>query len=140
SDVLVLQNGELPESLVDALTAFVLAGAARAYRQGHSNDAATMLIHTSQRVLVQSDLTRKVKARFEELRNEWRYQRGLGIRDRLYRQWQDEFSSLTDARYPERSASFEDIEDFITLFFDAQVFEINSATGSVLDYEREPGL
>lgn len=140
TDVASLEHGQLPSSLDRALEAFVLAGAGRAQR-GDASEPATMLIHTSQLIAVQTQMRSQVDTKFAELRDEWRYQRNHGIRERLTKRWDEEFRPLTAAIHPTRDASFEDIESHIGPFLEAvQVREVNSATGDVLDYEREPNL
>jgi hypothetical protein len=100
-----------------------------------------MLIHTSQLILVQAQLRQLVADRFSELRDEWRYHRSAGIREALKRRWEDEFRPVTRARHPSLDVRFEEIEQHIGPFVEAvQVREVNSATGQVLDYEREPSL
>ncbi|MDH4187673.1 MAG: Z1 domain-containing protein, partial [Nitrospira sp.] len=79
TDVASLEHGDLPQSLVGAIEAFVLAGAARAQR-GDGTAPATMLIHTSQLIAAQAQMRGQVDTRFAELRDEWRYQRQHGIR------------------------------------------------------------
>jgi hypothetical protein len=140
ADLVTLEHGQLPDSLDTALLSFVLAGAARAQR-GDVDAPATMLIHTSQLIVVQANLRRLVAERFSELRDEWRYQRDNGIRERLRAHWESDFRPVTRSRHLERDVGFEAIEPHIGPFFEAvQVREINSATGEVLDYEREPSL
>lgn len=140
ADIIALEHGQIPTSLVTALLDFVLAGAARAQR-GAPDAPATMLIHTSQLIVVQAQLRRLVTEQFSELRDEWRYQRGHGIRERLRERWETEFRPVTRSRHLERDVAFEAVEPHIGPFFEAvQVREINSATGEVLDYEREPSL
>jgi hypothetical protein len=76
-----------------------------------------------------------------ELRDEWRYQRSHGVRERLYKRWETEFRRITRSRHIDRDVGFEHIEDYIGPFLEAiLVREINSDTGEVLDYEREPSL
>lgn len=139
-DIFALEMGEIPSSLVTAVLDFVLAGSARAHR-GEADAPATMLIHTSQLIVVQAQLRRIVTERFSELRDEWRYQRSHGIRERLRERWESEFRPVTRSKHPERDVDFEAIEQHIGQFVEAvQVREINSFTGEVLDYEREPSL
>jgi hypothetical protein len=139
-DLASLVNGQLPPSLEQALVDFMLSGAARAQR-GRNDAPATMLIHTSQRILVQSHLRSLVSTRFSDLRDEWRYQRGHGLRDRLSARWESDFRRVTRAAHLDKDVSFGEIEPFVGPFIEAvQVREINSATGEVLDYDREPGL
>jgi hypothetical protein len=140
ADIVSLEQGQAPASLATALLDFVLAGAARAQR-GEGDLPATMLIHTSQLIVVQANLRRLVTEQFSELRDEWRYQRTHGIRERLRDRWESEFRPVTRSRHLERDVAFEVIEQYIGPFLEAvQVREINSATGEVLDYEREPSL
>lgn len=140
ADIAALEVGQIPESLVLALMDFVLAGAARAQR-GDGEAPATMLIHTSQLILVQAHLRTIVTERFSELRDEWRYQRSHGVRDRLQGRWEQEFRPVTRNRHADRDVPFEGIEPHVGPFLEAvQVREVNSATGEVLDYEHEPSL
>jgi len=139
-DIAYLEHGTLPPSLISALEAFVLAGAARAQR-GDASAPATMLVHTSQLIATQAHIGAQLAARFAEIRDEWRYQRGHGIRDRLMALWTSEFRPVISEVHPEREVGFEGIEPHIGPFLEAvHVKEVNSATGDVLDYEREPNL
>src|SRR3569833_998233 len=139
-DISTLEQGQIPESLITALLDFILAGTAREQR-GNGNSPATMLIHTSQRILDQAQLRLQINDRFSELRDEWRYRRGHGIRTRLQQRWESEFRPVTRNIHPELDVDFEAIEEHVGPFLEAvQVKEINSATGDVLDYEREPSL
>lgn len=139
-DLRALQEGRIPSSLANALIDFVLAGAARAER-GQAAAPATMLIHTSLRIADQSVLWRQISTHFGELRDEWRYQREQGVRDRMRVRWDNEFKPVTRASFVDRDRSFEQIEEFIGPFMEATIVrEINSVTGEMLDYERDPGL
>ena len=139
-DIVSLEQGIIPDSLVSAILDFVLAGAARAQR-GKDEEPATMLIHRSARIEDQGLLRRLVAERFSELRDEWRYQRGHGIRVTLEERWEQGSRPTTRAHHLERDVAFEFIEPYIGPFFEAvQVREVNSGTGEVLNYEREPAL
>lgn len=137
-------NGVLPRSLETAMLDFVLAGAARAQRRDLLEQAdfpATMLLHGSHLVLRQIEMANLVGQRFSELRDEWRYQRNQGILERLRTRWENEFRPVINDGIPSRDATFSQIESFIGPFFEAvQIRVINSRTGEVLDYEREPYL
>lgn len=137
-------NGVLPRSLETAMLDFVLAGAARAHRRDQQEQAdfpATMLLHGSHLVLRQIEMANLVGQRFSELRDEWRYQRNQGILERLRSRWENEFRPVINDGFPSRDATFSQIEPFIGPFFEAvQIRVINSRTGEVLDYEREPYL
>ncbi len=140
ADIATLEHGQIPDSLVTAILDFILAGAARSQR-GDGDTPATMLIHTSQLIVVQGQLRRLVTDKFSQLRDEWRYQRTHGIRERLRERWESEFRPVTRSRHPDREVDFEAIEPRVGPFVEAvQVKEINSSTGEVLDYEREPSL
>lgn len=139
-DIIALEQGEFPVGLKAAIRDFVLAGAARAFR-GSAEAPATMLVHTSQLVAVQAQLRQIVGEHFSELRDNWRYHRKHGIRDELSRRWEMNFRPVTRNSHLERDAGFEAIEPFIGPFLEAvQIREVNSSTGEVLDYEREPAL
>lgn len=140
ADLNLLEHGIVAPSLNHALLDFVLAGAARAER-GDEAKPATMLIHTSQSTEEQGKLWRQVDSRFAELRDEWRYQRDQGIRDSLRARWEAAFIPVTRASFVTRERTFDRIEEHIGPFIEAvEVRQINSVTGEMLDYEREPGL
>ena len=140
TDLHLIESGSIAPSLDLALLDFVLAGAARAER-GDEKKPATMLIHTSQLTEEQDKLWHQVEARFAELRDEWRYQRDQGIRDLLRTRWDAAFIPVTRASFVARERSFDRIEQHIGPFIEAvQVRQINSVTGEMLDYEREPSL
>lgn len=139
-DRAAIDRGELPQSLELAMLDFVLAGAARAQR-GQGAEPATMLVHTSPLIIEHSQVKQEVDRRFSELRDEWRYQRKKGIKTALKDRWESKFRPVTRQTHPERDVPFELVEPHVGPFFEAvQVKEINSATGEVLDYEREPSL
>lgn len=140
SDLVELESGKMPRSLANAVLDFILGGAARAQR-GQGDAPATMLIHTSQRILVHAQLRNFIAKSFGDLRDEWRYQRTHGILRRLEARWDQEFRRVTRASYADRDVPFAAVEQHIGPFMEAvQVREINSATGELLDYEREPSL
>jgi hypothetical protein len=140
-DLAVIGAGEeIPEALDEALHAFVLAGAARAFR-GDGAKPATMLVHTHHTVAAQNRMCVLIDERFSELRDEWRYQRGHGIKDRLEGLWSSDFRPTTQPSHLDRDIDFPTIEPFIGPFFESvEVREINSKTGEVLDYDKEPNL
>lgn len=139
-DRAAIDSGQLPRSLELAMLDFVLAGAARAQR-GQGDKPATMLVHTSPLILDHARIFGAVNGRFAELRDEWRYQRKKGIDAMLHDRWETKFRPVTKQIHPELDVGFDQIEAHIGPFFEAvQVREINSSTGEVLDYEREPSL
>ena len=140
ADMQQLSQGQLPPSLAQAIETFVLSGAARSER-GDSSQPATMLIHVSRLTLEQDQLSILVRQDYDDLRDEWRYQREKGIKERLEDRWNSDFRPFIQARHIDRDRTFQQIEENIGPFLEAaEVRVINSDTGEVLDYEREPGL
>lgn len=138
-DVYLFQP-ELPPSLENAMLDFVLAGAARRQR-GDGREPATMLIHIHVRTAVQRRVTELIEVRLAELRDEWRYQREFGIRNRLEARWISEFRPLTRSLHGDLDVSFDAVEEHIGPFFEAiEVKQINSDTEDILDYQRDPEL
>jgi Z1 domain len=140
-DIAILGTGKaIPETLDKALHAFVLAGAARAFR-GDGSKPATMLVHTRHTVAAQSAMHGLIKQRFSDLRDEWRYQRAHGIKTRLEELWNLDFRPTTQTSHIDKDINFGALESHIGPFFEAvEVREINSKTGEVLDYDEEPHL
>ena len=136
-----VQDNELTPSVDQAICAFVLGGAARAKR-GKGDAPCTMLVHTSHRIADQGPAKILLEARFREFKDEWRYDRKKsGIRTRFQNLWDQDFLPTTKCILGHPHHSFEDLEPFIGPFMEAVVVrEINSDTGEVLDYEREPNL
>ncbi len=139
TDVGVFQP-ELPASLENAILDFVLAGAARRQR-GDGREPATMLVHIHLRVAVQRRVTELIEIRLAELRDEWRYQREFGIRNRLEARWISEFRPLTRSLHGSLDVPFDTVEEHIGPLFEAiQVKQINSEAEDILDYQRDPEL
>ena len=139
-DLSLLESGVLPSSLEIAILDFILAGAARGQR-GQESEPATMLVHTSRLNVQQTQLREAVNTRFAELKDEWRYQRNHGIRDRIRQQWETDFRKVTQNYDRDRDVAFEVLEPFVGPFIEAvQVREVNGPAGDVLDYDREPSL
>lgn len=139
-DIAALEQGQFPSTLGTALLDFILSSSARGQR-GQADEPATMLIHTSHLRINQAQLRQLVDEKFGELRDEWRYQRKHGIRNRLEERWETEFRPVIRASHLDKDVSFEKIEPFISPFIEVvQVRVLNMDTGDVLDYEREPSL
>ncbi|SDT30341.1 Z1 domain-containing protein [Pseudomonas cedrina] len=138
--VSLLQDNLLPASLNLSLFAFVLGGAARAKR-GKGDAPSTMLVHTSQRIADQAPTKKLIENRFREIKDLWRYDRNGGIREGLKVLWEEDFIPTSSGIPDAPVDTFMDIEPFIGPFMEAVVVrEINSDTGEVLDFEREPSL
>lgn len=131
---------QLPDSLIEAVDAFVLAGAARIQR-GDGEEAATMLIHTSYRTPIQASLTELVEQHVDRFRDEWRYARGRTIEPRLRDLWERDFRPVTRSEDVTLDVPFDDLIESIGQFFEQlQVRQINSGSLDELDYEREPDI
>lgn len=134
------QHDAIPPSLDTAIVDFVLAGAARAQR-GQGSLPSTMLLHGSHLILKQEDIAEKVGQRFAELRDEWRYQPSLGIKERLHNRWDQDFRNVTESLHPELVCSFDTILPYIGPFFESiQVKVVNSRSGDNLDFQGEENL
>jgi hypothetical protein len=100
-----------------------------------------MLIHVTRLKIKQNKLEPILSLYFNELKNEWRYQRKDNLEGKLKDRWENEFRSIIKVRHPEADVGFEEIRDYIGPFFEAVQFKvINSDTGAVLDYAKEPGI
>ncbi len=136
----LMQNNELVPTLEQAIVAFALGGAARAVRD-KAGEPCTMLVHTSQKISDQVPTKRLVEQRFRELRDEWRYDRNGGIKERFKSLWDSDFGPTSQSVAGAPVHTFAEIEGAIGPFLDAvSVREINSDAGEVLDYELEPSL
>lgn len=140
NEIQMLESGQTPPSLENAILAFILAGAARAQR-GAGGEPATMLIHVSQLRDSHTRIETFVSQTFSEFKNKWRYQKDHGIRQRLNDLWDSEFQPITRINHPELEVDFNTIEPFINKFFeDIVILKINGDTEDMLDYERDPAL
>ena len=133
-------NNELTPSLEEALHAFVLAGAARAQR-GKPQAPCTMLVHTTQRIADQTPTRDLIESQVQEFKDEWRYDKHNGLRDKLKKLWDEDFKPTTQDIDPAKVVEFEDVEGHISVFAKAvEVLEINSERGDVLDFDLNPTL
>lgn len=140
SDDYFLQKHIMPVVMEKAILSFVLAGAARAHRN-KKDFPATMLIHISLRIIDQLNLSEIVDKKFTEFKDEWRYSRKDKIYDRLRQLWEKDFLPVIKLQYPRKVIDFKELESNISTFFESvQIRTLNSATGDVLDYRKEPNL
>jgi hypothetical protein len=139
-DVYELENGHLPKSLEEAILGFILSGAARIQR-GYRNEPTTMLIHTSHRIESHMDIAEIVGDKISEFKNEMRYSDDPSILPRLRKMWEEDFIPLTQAISPGYEVTFDRLREYVVQFIEsAQVRTLNSFTGQVLDFVREPRL
>ena len=136
-----LRQGFLPATLEMSMIDFVLAGSCRMYRENGSFPA-TMLIHGSHLIRPQLELEKLVSKRYSELKDEWRYQRNQGIRERMRERWDLEFRPRVKLLEAMPDIPFDAIEKYIGPFFESVFVRVinSSRPGQILDYEREPDL
>jgi len=134
-------NYEIPRSLQKAILLFVLACAVRANRNDETKPA-TMLIHLSHLVYKQMIVYQALEDTFNDLRDQWRYFRSLGIEDQLQRLWAQEYENkLINNIGTAEITSFDQIKTEINKVFESiKIKAINYKTGDILNYEEEPSL
>ena len=108
----LVQNNERTPTLEEALNAFFLGGAARALR-GKADAPCTMLVHTSQRIADQGPTKTLIEERFWEIRDEWRYDRKGGIRNRFRELWDRDFVPTSQSELGSPVHTFEEVEPFL---------------------------
>lgn len=139
-EALEFDGDSLPPRLIEAIDSFVLAGAAQIHRSG-LDAPATMLVHTSQRVVDHGRLFAALGAHMKFLRGEWRHSPEHGLRRRLEHLWNSDFRKTTRSINARAEMPFEEIAPNIGVFLNAvETRELNSSTTDALDYERNPGL
>lgn len=126
-------------SLQAAIHDFVLAAAARMFRAGDT--AASMLIHTHQRIRIQNELAEYVREFVTDLRQRWRYDRET-IEGALRQRWEESFRPLTASLDLQRDVPFEELTPTIDRLFrdPLLVLVLNSASDDVLDFDADPNL
>jgi hypothetical protein len=132
---------QLPESLRNAIDAFVLAGAAR-HQRGDGDEPATMLIHTTHYTRVQERLHDVVSEYMTELRDEWRYNWQHGLEARLRERWETDFRPVTRSENVAADVDFETIRSHIGTLLEhpIETLQLNSASEDILDYSRDTSL
>jgi hypothetical protein len=129
-------NPEITPSLAHAVEDFILSGAVRLLR-GQDCDPNTMLVHTSHRTEVQGLIAGFLGEHVVAVKSEWEYGTGEGgIRSRLRRRWEDDFSAGIDVELG-TADNFEDLSQYLDLVINRlHVLELNSATTEELDYRK----
>ncbi|HEX8083350.1 MAG TPA: Z1 domain-containing protein [Solirubrobacteraceae bacterium] len=132
---------QLPPSLLDAIDAFVLAGAAR-YQRGDGDEPATMLVHTTHYTRVQQRLHEVIAQHMTQLRDEWRYSWQHGLEDRLRERWESDFRPVTRGVDLAADVDFDGIREHIGSLLEhpIEVLQLNSASEDILDYNRDRSL
>ena len=135
----------LPESLHEAILAFVLACAARRAR-GDGEADNSMLVHVTRFTLVQEQVARLVKEELTDIRRQLEFPGAGGtVEARLERLWKDEFEAKADTirqLLPEEDLPPLEWDDVRRELFDAAkritVREINGSAKDALDYVDHP--
>jgi hypothetical protein len=139
-DLAALEKFELPTVMETAMLSFVLSGAARKYRSS-SDFPSTMLIHIDSHIEPQTRIHDAIDKRFTQLKDEWRYDRNNGIRERFHELWKKDFLPVVRQHHPDKATDFAELEPHISSFFEAvRIKTINSDAGEVLDYQSDPTL
>lgn len=137
---------DLPESLKNAIRAFVLTCAARHHR-GHRAAHNSMLIHVTRFVHPQNVIHQLVQDVVIELRNALTYDASSPEWDRLKAIWERDFlavgRALQDEDHPPPLHTFDEVRPHVAQAVGAiTVRALNGSSTDVLDYEehREHGL
>lgn len=131
----------IPISLKESLLDFILASAAKDYRDDTSGKSspATMLIHTSRRTFAQIKLGEMVREEIRYVRNLWRYRSDDDLQtETLFKdRWHAEFQLRNEET---SSLSFNDIRPYIDEIFKEgiPVSVFNSETTDQLGHDNDP--
>jgi hypothetical protein len=137
----------LPDSLVSAIDAFLLACAARRVR-GHGQEHASMLVHVTRFNSIQREVHRQIDTYVSHLRQ--RFLRRIDNKVHLVRMrglWESDFQATTEdirRRHPniavEAAPSWESIEAQLPdVLHDVLVRMINGTAKDALDYTEHEG-
>ena len=141
--------GELPDSLTNAMKAFILTCAARAAR-GQEGEHNSMLIHVTRFVAVQNQVADLVRFELRDLQNRIRYGDGDSqnpIIDQLRTMWMEDFepsSRIVRELYPDLMLGSPEItwdavrSKLVESSQRIQVKVINGAAKDALDYWDHP--
>ena len=132
-----LRVGDLPDSLVEAVDAFLLASAARAAR-GQVAVHNSMLVHVTRFTAVQNQISEQLKELTDDLRRRLRYGDGEStdqLVPRLRALWERDFAPTTRAFPDEQPLNWADVQ--AQLWPSAArilVKQINGTAKDVLEY------
>jgi hypothetical protein len=132
--------GPMPQSLLEAIRAFLLVCAARAAR-GQQHVHNSMLVHVTHYVAVQGHVRSQIEEELIALRDRLRYGDGADapqLRDELRELWERDFVSTSS----EMGDSAPDWDSVDAQLADAsarvRVLEINGSAGEALEYIDHP--
>ncbi|MRV76303.1 hypothetical protein GJ700_31795 [Duganella sp. FT92W] len=129
--VLEQANDALPDSLVDALASFCLAGGVRLLR-GHSGKPHTMLVHVSHRTDDQARIAGAISDQLDLWREAQRQGQHLDI---VFEPVWHEMKAGLDVAFSDEAV----MTAAIGVLREIVVLELNSSTGENLEYEEKPG-
>lgn len=121
----------IPDSLVEAVLAFCVAGGVRTLRPGLSDKPHTMLVHVSPR----TDDQQRIAAMIRDQIDLWREagRRGDEVKALLGRTWE---ALKPGVASPANDAGV--VSAAVTVLNGIDVLELNSATAENLDYDARP--
>jgi len=145
---LVEGEDRVPDSLAEAIDAFILACAARRLR-GQARKHSSMLIHVTRFNLVQAHVVRQVSAHVQAIRQ--RISRRMDheeVLGRLERLWREDFAPTTTVmadQWPDlsraKASTWEDVQSVLADVLDEiQVRAINGTAKDVLDYQEAEAI
>lgn len=137
----------LPDSLIEAIQAFVIVCAARSAR-GHHTVHNSMLIHVTRFNNVQAQVIDLVEAEIVNIQRTLEYRTGPQAKELLTRfrdTWHNDFQPTSDTVFAETDDStltyldWDDVEaELLNAALKVQVRGINGNAGGVLDYADNP--
>jgi hypothetical protein len=134
-------ENRVPNSLREAIMAFVLGCAARLVR-GQGAEHSSMLIHVTRFINVQDRVTTQVKNLLKDIRNDLQYgtdDLAKKLVDEFREIWIDDFEPTTEKIADEScpKAAWPQIEAALTqAALSIKVKQINGTAGDVLDYSK----
>ncbi|MGP6220989.1 Z1 domain-containing protein [Caldiplasma sukawensis] len=142
-DVQNLREGRPAQSLEQAILGYILAGAARLQRG--QDGPSTMLIHVDRRIETHSNVADLVRNIVSDFKSDIRYHTEQSSEPEVIASlrsiWNTDFRPQIKEYYPQYDVEFDALEPHIRRFIESvQIRIINSATGQILDFKREPHL
>jgi hypothetical protein len=149
SDHVPVHDGQdqIPDSLREALYAFVLVCAARAAR-GHHTAHNSMLIHVTRFTNVQNRIGEQIRRELHQMQRRVRYGDGdspFVLTEELHTLWENDFSPTSAAIAAQRPSAFaqtswDEVERYLEqAVLSITVREVNGQAGEVLDYINHEG-
>jgi hypothetical protein len=129
----------VPESLAEAIRAFILSVSAKRTVEGDLSPAS-MLVHASHLSDRQLDLQRNIEKYMNILRRDWKWDRASCI-DLWKSTWDNFCLDMPEGNYRKEFSDLElGITELLEKFTGIPVLLINYSSDDELDYETEPNL